>query len=120
MVSTAVSPAHKQQAVKEGQRIQPTESGSGVVVVRQSEVRGRSVSPAYLASGQQVCCGGPGNRLGVVSCRAPEPSLGPPPGLGPGLEAVVNPFPMPTADLMAVAVRKGHSLWALAPTVWGA
>lgn len=38
LVSTAVSPAHKQPAVKEGllvERIQPTESGSGVVVVRQ-------------------------------------------------------------------------------------
>ena len=44
-----------------------------------------------------------GNRLGAVSCRAPEPLLGPPTGLGPGLEAVVN-----------------LSLWALAPTIWGA
>ena len=38
LISTAVSPAHKQPAVKEGllvERIQPTESGSGVVVVGQ-------------------------------------------------------------------------------------
>ena len=124
LVSTAVSPAHKQPAVRERllvERIQPTVIGqwSGGPQV-DSEVRGESFSPAYLASGQQVCSGGPGNRLEAVSCRAPEPLLGPPAGLGPGLEAVVNLFPLLTSDLMAVAVRMGHSLWALAPTIWAA
>ena len=42
---------------------------------------------------------GPGDRLRAVSCRAPEPS----PWLrGPGLEAAVNPSPIPTSsDLVA-------------------
>ena len=60
----------------------------------ESEVRGRILGSSGLPSlrpvGEQGKEGDPGNRLGAVSCRAPEPLLGPPTGLGPGLEAVVN------------------------------
>ena len=65
----------------------------------------------------------PGNSLGAVSCRAPEPSLGTPTGLIPGLEVTMNPLPhLHLCDLMATAVHIGCSLGP-APAIgvaWGA
>ena len=65
----------------------------------ESEVRGRTrPSPggpaAHPSLGPAGELEGPGNRLGPMSCRAPEPSLRPSTSLGPGLEAVVNLFPI--------------------------
>ena len=51
---------------------------------------GSSSSPGLRPVGK---LGSPANRLGVLSCRTPEPLSWPPAGLGPGCEAAVSLSP---------------------------
>ena len=78
--------------------IQPTpvrQSGGCQV---ENQVRGGfpAFSPGSSSSpgpGPLGKLGSPANRLGVLSCRTPEPLSWPPTGLGPGCKAAVNLSP---------------------------
>ena len=80
----------------------------------ESEVRGQSwPSPQDLPAHQAWAdgwAGDPGNRLGVVSCRAPEPLPKLPTGWTQALRQQWNIPPLGLWDLITEAVHLGHSL----------
>ena len=115
-------PLPQQPAVKEGPLVGPfsrrwAEWWSSGSEVREGSWSSSGGSPVHRASGQQVSWGA-GSRLGVVSCRAPEPSPRPPTNWTEVCEVALNlPLVPPyLCSLMAVARLHGMQPANLVPT----
>ena len=82
----------------------------------ESEVRGRSGPSPWGPPAHLALAGTPENRLGAVSCMAPEPSPRPPTSLWGKQWTSPHPY---LFDPVAMAVSLGCCLWDLVSPPWG-